>query len=465
MPSGIYADYDGNIFVIDNIRVSKWIVGATSGTTVGNTYGPNEFTTGFGINVDVKGNIYITNTNGLANGRVQELRSTVKIDTTLIATATGIYYARVTDVNGFSTNTDSIVINAPSSRLPSVKITATDSNVAICTPIDFTAIPSNAGNAPVFQWDVSGVPVGSDTQTYSNNIFANGDQVYCIMKCSDGCNIVTDTSNIISLNIDPVGHATLTIAASSNPICSGVPIDFNSKLINGSNTPVYDWNLNGNETGDIGPAYSNNNLTNGDVVYCLITSDASCGLAKSNSIPIVVYPQPSIKAGQTYNIPNGTSMVLDPDLTGNISGFLWSPATFLSDSTIRNPVASPTSDIAYKLTIVSVNGCTASEIIKVNAFTPLRIPNAFTPNGDGINDIFFVLGGPEGSSISDFTIFNRWGQRVFQVKDAIPGNKYSGWNGYFHGNPEPTGTYVYIVNMNYGNGRTQLYKGTLVLIR
>jgi gliding motility-associated-like protein len=465
VPAGIYVNYYGDFYVADGTRVSKWVGGSATSTTIAGGSGPNAFVTGTSISVDIKGNIYITNTTTLMNGRVQELQSIVKIDTSLIATATGTYYAHVTDVNGFSTNTDSVVINAPLQYPPSVKIKATDSNVAICVPINFTAIASNAGNATAFQWDVSGVLVGTNSATYSNNIFADGDQVYCIMKSNDGCNIVTDTSNIISLNIDPVGHATLTIDASGDPICSGTPIKFTSKLINGSNTPVYDWLLNGNDTGDSSSTYSNTNPINGDVIYCLITSDASCGLAKSNSISIVVYPQPSIVTGQIYNIPNGTSMILNPVITGDISSYLWTPSTFLSDPTIRNPVASPTTDITYTLKVVSANGCSVSEIIKVNTFTPLRIPNVFTPNGDGINDVFFVLGGPQGSSIKEFSIFNRWGQLVFQVKDVTPGDKSFGWNGYFHGNLAPTGTYIYFVNMNYGNGHIQLYKGTLVLIR
>ena len=119
----------------------------------------------------------------------------------------------------------------------------------------------------------------------------------------------------------------------------------------------------------------------------------------------------------------------------------------------------------YFLKVISVNGCSDSGIIKINAYTPLRVPNAFTPNGDGKNDVFYVIGGPQGSFIIDFSIFNRWGQRVFQAKNIQTGSASSGWNGYLNGTPAPEGTYVYFVNMDDGSGHTHQYNGTLILIR
>jgi gliding motility-associated-like protein len=377
----------------------------------------------------------------------------------------GDYYAAITDVNGYSMNTDSIIINVPPAIPPSIQISSTATDVSICTPIDFTATPSNTLNPPSFQWEVSGVPVGSNTLNYSNNIFANGDQVYCIMASNNGCVTVKDTSNTISLVIDPQGHASVTIDASGNGICGASSISFTAKVTNGSNAPVFKWFLNGNDTGDSSDVYTGSSFANGDVVYCLITSDASCGLAKSNSIPVILYPVPVIDSGQVFSIPIGQSLTLEPVIMGDIASYLWNPPTGLSDPKIRNPVAQPTSDIVYMLTVVSTEGCEDSASIKVNGYTPLRIPSAFSPNGDGKNDILYILGGPEGSRILDFTVFNRWGQKIFQDRDGIPGDRAFGWNGKFQGSPAPSGTYVYFVHMRFSGGNTHLYKGTVVLVR
>jgi len=95
----------------------------------------------------------------------------------------------------------------------------------------------------------------------------------------------------------------------------------------------------------------------------------------------------------------------------------------------------------------------------------LSIPNAFTPNGDGHNDLFYVLGSPTGSLVQDFAVFNRTGMEVFHVHDAAPGDPTFAWDGRFHGSPVQAGTYVYMVVMQFAGGGRQLYKGTVIVIR
>jgi gliding motility-associated-like protein len=216
---------------------------------------------------------------------------------------------------------------------------------------------------------------------------------------------------------------------------------------------------------DSNPEYSTDTLTSGDVVYCLITSNSSCGLAKSNSIPVTVNPVPVIAAGQVFNIPYGKSMQLDPAVTGNVVSYNWSPPVGLSDTAIRDPVADPATSTQYILQVVSAGGCKASGGITVYVYTPLSISNAFTPNGDGRNDVFYVLGGPEGSVIKGFNIYDRWGLKVFGVHDVMPGDPAFGWDGRYGGKPAPAGVYVYEVVMSYPGGGMQSYRGTVVLVR
>jgi gliding motility-associated-like protein len=119
----------------------------------------------------------------------------------------------------------------------------------------------------------------------------------------------------------------------------------------------------------------------------------------------------------------------------------------------------------YLLAVTTPGGCKASGEITVDIYTPLSIPNAFTPNGDGRNDVLYVLGGPEGSRIKDFTIFDRWGQAVFRSEGGMPGDAGTGWDGRYRGMPAPAGVYVYEVVMGYANGKQQVYKGTVILVR
>ena len=99
------------------------------------------------------------------------------------------------------------------------------------------------------------------------------------------------------------------------------------------------------------------------------------------------------------------------------------------------------------------------------AHAPLRLPGAFTPNGDGHNDVLYVPGGPAGSIVREFAVFSRWGECVFRVHDVPPGDPAFGWDGKVHGKPVSPDTYVYLVVMGLPGGGRQNYKGTVVLIR
>jgi gliding motility-associated-like protein len=445
------------------VVIQKVAPGSTKPTDVA-TLPLDIFTGDFStFTMDIKGNIFLAD---LVDNQLFELRRSSAIDSAYTPGDTGTYYAVVTDIQGYTTVTDTIVINSPTTTVPSISITATATSTPVCTPISFTANVSNAGLYPNLQWMVSGVKAGGDSNSYSYNLFANGDRVYCILSAQAGCNgPVTDTSNIITLSIDPHGAASVTISTPKDSICQGDTAVFIAMVINGSNQPVFQWLLNGDSTGDNSASFTRNNLSSGDVITCLITSDDVCGVAKSNSIPLTVSIPPTVESGQIFTILRGHSLQLDPVITGDISNYLWTPASGLSDPTIADPVANPDSNILYTLTLTAPGGCVASATILVNVYTPISIPGAFTPNGDGHNDLFYVLGGPVNSQVDEFAVFTRTGAEVFHVHHVAPGDPTFAWNGSFHGSPAPTGTYVYFVVMHFANGSSQVYKGTVLLVR
>jgi gliding motility-associated-like protein len=394
------------------------------------------------------------------------LQQTYTIDNTYKPTTGGKYYAVVTDIAGFTTVTNTFDLFTPSPPSP-IQISASATSISVCTPVNFTATPSYPASGASYQWQVSGVDVGGDSSIWSNNLFANNDRVVCILTTADEhCNLIRDTSNAIVLSVDPQGHPTVTIAASDTAVCAGSPVTFTATVVNGSATPVFQWWVNGLSAGDDSSStFTSSNHAGGDVVYCEITSDASCGLAKSNSIPIAVYPLPTIPTEQTISIPYGKTQALDPSYTGDILSYTWTPGSYLSDSTVANPIADPPSTTQYTLKLLSPGGCTATGIITVDVYTPLSLPNAFTPNGDGRNDILYVLGGPAGSRVKQFAIFARWGAAVFEAQNAVPGDPHAGWNGYWRGGPAPAGAYVYVVVLSLADGTQKMYRGTVLLIR
>jgi gliding motility-associated-like protein len=148
-----------------------------------------------------------------------------------------------------------------------------------------------------------------------------------------------------------------------------------------------------------------------------------------------------------------------------VTDFSWTPTTALSDPAIAHPLASPLRTTTYTLQVTTGAGCTAEGTVKIAVYSLLAIPQAFTPNGDGHNDIFYVLGGPIGSLVKDFAVYDRWGEPVFQVHDVAPDDPAFGWKGLAGGRPAEAGTYVYFVRMAFANGTQQVYKGTVVLVR
>ena len=471
MPTGVWVDSAGNAYIsnLANPDILEWPAGGNSWTVVeaalpGWAPGqPNNTREYLCLRIDSRGNLYAAE---LDSARVDEWDRLLNIDSAFTPTTPGVYTAVVTDLNGVAVQTAPFTVINPPPAPPSIQITASATATPVCTPIDFTATPSYPGTNPSYQWQVSGVDAGSNSITYNNNLFADSDKIVCIMTSTDVCtdSIIQDTSNTIMLSIDPQGHASIRISADS-VICNGGPAVFSSAVTNGAANPVYEWYLNGVATDDVASTYTDSTPIDGQIVYCLITSDASCGLAKSNSIPITVYPRPSVAAGQTFQISRGQSVELDPSTTGDIVSYNWTPPTGLSDSTIPDPVASPVETTDYTLTVTSKGGCKASGGITVAVYTPLAVPNAFTPNGDGHNDVFYVLAGPEGARISELNVYDRWGLCVFQNKGGAPGDPHDGWDGTYKGKPAPAGTYVYIAVIAGLNGQQQLYKGTVILIR
>jgi gliding motility-associated-like protein len=141
--------------------------------------------------------------------------------------------------------------------------------------------------------------------------------------------------------------------------------------------------------------------------------------------------------------------------------YSWSPVGSLSNPNAPRTIATPTSTTTYVAAGFDVNNCAFRDSVRVTVkyHGNLLIPSGFTPNGDGINDIFKVVN-PRVQSLMEFRVFNRWGQEVFSTTNI---NK--GWDGTWKGIPQDIGTYQYLIRVGYADGLTELYKGDVQLIR
>jgi gliding motility-associated-like protein len=161
---------------------------------------------------------------------------------------------------------------------------------------------------------------------------------------------------------------------------------------------------------------------------------------------------------------NDTLVTDNQPLPLNGSGgifYSWSPADGLSDPNIANPVALIKKSTSYVLTAYTPMGCETMDTINIKVFKgpAIYVPNAFSPNGDRRNDRFRVTA-PGITEIYFFRIFNRYGQLVYSST-----NSRDGWDGTIKGQPQPTGTYVWMVKGKDFAGQVHEQKGTFMLIR
>ncbi len=155
-----------------------------------------------------------------------------------------------------------------------------------------------------------------------------------------------------------------------------------------------------------------------------------------------------IRAGQTVQ------------LTSSGGGtYLWAPSNGLNCNTCSNPVASPNTNTTYTLIVTSDSGCSTSSTITIDVVCgTVFIPEAFSPNGDGQNDVLYVRG--DCIKTMQFDVFDRWGNRVFETSD-----KNIGWNGMYKGDAMNTGSYVYSITATMYDGTIVSKKGNVALVR
>ena len=156
--------------------------------------------------------------------------------------------------------------------------------------------------------------------------------------------------------------------------------------------------------------------------------------------------------------------------TYNISNpiFTWIPDQELSCNDCNEPTARPFDDTEYVVLMTDENGCIASDsiFIAVKDERRVAIPNAFTPNNDGENDVFTLLGNNPGvEEITSFQVFDRWGGILYEAKNFQLNDPEIGWDGKYKGTDAQVGNYVYIAEVKYVDGKSLTWKGGIMLIR
>jgi gliding motility-associated-like protein len=253
---------------------------------------------------------------------------------------------------------------------------------------------------------------------------------------------------------------TTSIAHGSGEICQGESLRIGDSA--GYNA-VYTWV----------PSYGLNDphidtpLANPDtsVLYMAVAQQGSC-IADTQYVNVIVHPRPVIDLGPDQTIIAGSTVQLNI-VGAHLDTLVWKPGESLSCDSCLSPIASPKKTTKYFVVVHTDFNCYDSSSVTINVIcdhSQVYMPNTFTPNGDGQNDVFY----PRGKGlqiIKSFKIFDRWGQKVFERDNFNTNEKDHGWDGTFKGAPLSPDVYVYLIDAICDTGEPLSWKGDISLIR
>jgi len=357
--------------------------------------------------------------------------------------AVGIYTYRLTaaEQGNLGTPQCRVASTALTVRVAAYPVINLQTNAPVC---ENNSMQLNASDGVLYQWTGPGGFQSAQKQiSFAHAQLQNSGQYYVTVTNDAGC---AASDNILAeVHPNPVA----TVAAASEIICETKSVQLSAQ---GGNS--YEWQ----------PSTGLSDATIADpvasplntITYQVIAAN-QFNCKDTAEVTVNVIYRPTANAGEDKWIVQGTSAQLTAMVTGQNISYSWTPVLFMDNPFSLTPVITPPHDTTYVLKVVSNDGCgDAADTMKVFVYRDVFVPNTFTPNGDGINDTWYI---PALSAYPNFELFvyDRWGHMVFQAKKA---NIH--WDGRFNGQPLPMGVYVYMLDLKEGG---KLLKGTVGIVR
>ncbi len=251
------------------------------------------------------------------------------------------------------------------------------------------------------------------------------------------------------------------IAAKGDTLCVG-----QSKQLFASGASSYTWYpetglSNKNASSPIAqPLATTSYHVIGKDNYNCFTDTAEVNVVVGKPTPINIGKDTVITVGSIYQL------AAKPDVQ-DIRKWIWYSPVELSCRNCATPQVKISDDISIYCTAINIYGCSSKDTVAIKTFCPateIFIPNAFTPDGDGINDLLIVQG--RGiKMIKSFRIFNRWGEIVFEKSNFLPGDPAYGWDGRIKGKPAPPDVFVYVSEVICEKGLPTIFKGNVAILK
>ncbi|HQT24449.1 PKD domain-containing protein [Daejeonella sp.] len=318
--------------------------------------------------------------------------------------------------------------------------------------ISFTDMSKDNGN-PLTSWEWDFGDGNTSIDQNPKHVFLNPGSYNVVLKVrnSTSCDAKEYTRNIL-IQASPVADFSYT-----SPGCENAAIIFTdlSRAVQG-NIVKREWDFgDGTKAENPASAAISHQYTSGGqfMVSLKVTNEFGCENVLTRELNITT---PFLEAGKDTIVLRGGSVRFNIQATGTNLRYKWTPSIGLDRDDVRNPVASPTSDTRYSVTISSDEGCILQDDLLVKVLEMPIIPNTFTPNGDGINEVWKIeyLDSYPGVSVN---IYNRFGIKVFGSIGYL-----KAWDGNLNGQLLPVGTYYYVIDPKIG---LPVFKGWVTVIR
>lgn len=318
-----------------------------------------------------------------------------------------------------------------------------DTTLCIGASVQLTAA---SGNNVTYSWSPS---TGLNNPAVNNPVASPTSPTVYTVQAVDGNKCAAQAS--VTVNVIP--QPNFSISPVEKQICTGDPL-----TLTATGGDTYQWGPA--ETVVTPTAASTQVKPLSNTTYQVIITNNACKVVDTLYSSIVVTNKFTTSITKSNDLDCVQSSATLQATGGN--QYSWSPATNINQTNIPNPVVSPLETTTYYV-VIKKNGCEVTDSITVvvtpaNADNAYKMPNAFTPNGDGVNDCFGVKYWG-GIKTFVFEVYNRWGNRVFYTNDPS-----KCWDGTYKGQYQPGGTYVYQIKAETICG--SIYKkGTVVIIR
>ena len=336
--------------------------------------------------------------------------STSESTQTIDVSTSGNYSVTVTDAEGCKGSDD---FNLTIHALPIIDITLPTDVCYEGGNVTIQTVPTGG--------IISGIGVISNQFNPKNSGLVVDQDTYVYYDFTDANNCSSRDSALVTLRKEPLIETNIT----DTTICEGYQVRLTafSNLVS-----FYEWFLNSKTINN----YNNTITANKEGQYSVIVTDDK-GCWSEEYIDLYIQKNPVVDLGDDVTIKEGESYPLNAGNAG--MKFLWSNNEDTQDIYV-------TEENSYSVTATDELGCIGTDEIYISVLMNLKVPNAFSPNGDGINDTWEIQN-IDQYSVEYLKIFNRWGQIVNEHWGS-----YIPWNGKYNGSGLPIGTYYYIINID-----------------